>query len=143
MARRSRSFTFIELIIVMVIIGVLCSAAYPRARRQFAFLQLDSFSKRLLALCAYASNRAVVEQNITRLVIDKEMNTVDLTLAGKKFRDFAIPPGLSIKKEKAEAVFYPDGTNERFSIGVTGGYGGRSTVSARNSYGGFQIEYPE
>ena len=140
MAKSSRAFTFLEIIIVMAIIAVLCAAAFPRATRQLAALQADSFAKRLLALCSYASNRAVVEQNITLLSVDDRKNTVSLSCGGKRYRDFAIPDGIRVELGKPDAVFYPDGTNEKFRLNVTGR---RAEIKAGNSYGGFTIDYPE
>ena len=143
MERGNRAFTFLEILIVIALIAVLCAAALPRASRQFAAIQLDSFSKRLLAICSYAAARAVIEQNTTLLTVDGRNNTVSLDVAGKRYKDFAIPDGISVEPGKPDAVFYPDGTNERFRLNVTGAYGRRTEVKAGNSYGGFRVEYPE
>ena len=132
-------FTFIELMLVVVLIGIMVGISTPIFRRTFGHLQLDNTSHNLAKLMRYAQQRAVVERQAHRIRFDSGKRTYwleiekakeDPLLASKGFvpikgrfgKRYLIPRGVVVafKEEGATAVtFYPDGQADKVTLYIS------------------------
>jgi type II secretion system protein H len=77
--RRHRAFTLIELVLVMTLIVVVMALVAPSLGNFFRGRNLDSESRRFLALCRYARSRAVSEGVPMLLWLDPDRRLYGLT----------------------------------------------------------------
>lgn len=78
-AKCSRGFTLLELMIVMVIIAVMTSFAIPSLRTSLYSDQLKSTARRVIGLVSEASQEAIRKQAVHTLSFDLEQNRIWLT----------------------------------------------------------------
>ena len=78
-ARCSRGFTLLELMIVMVIIAVMTSFAIPSLRTSLYSDQLKTTARRVIGLVSEASQEAIRTQTVHLLSFDLEQNRIWLT----------------------------------------------------------------
>lgn len=129
-------FTFIELMLVAILIGVIVGISTPIFRRTFGHLQLDNTSHNLAKIMRYAQQRAIVERQPYRLKFNSSKRAywlevakaeVDPLLASKGFvpikgrfgKRYPIPRGtvVTFKEEDATAItFYPDGQVDKVTL---------------------------
>lgn len=122
---RFPGFTFIELLLVVAIIGVAAGMALPRVRHLLARAELDNFAKDVYYTALFLQSRAVVERKIYCLNIDAKqaqfmagckqgsgLKQVSGRLAGKQ----KAPRGCVIITESKEIYFYPDGSMDQALI---------------------------
>lgn len=123
-----RAITFIELLIVIVIIGILTGVSIPQFRKTFSHLELESFVKDIYYLSRYLQGSAVSQGKIYCLNIDKEPEGFHATY--KKESDFLnaegrfgklykFPDGISVSVDPPDInniYFYPDGSIDKIKI---------------------------
>lgn len=130
--RKKRALTFIELIIVIAIIGVLSITAVPKFKTTFDNLELESFVKDIYYLSRYLQASAVNKRQIYYLSIDKEKGEFQARLKpdagtedefknieGRFGRIYKLPQKVNISvdpPEKAGIYFYPDSSIEGIKI---------------------------
>lgn len=132
-------FTFIELMLVAILIGIVVGISTPIFRRTFGHLQLDDTCHNIAKLMRYAQQRAVVEREAYRLRFDSSRGTywlevekaeVDPLRTSKAFvpirgrfgKRYPIPRGIVVtfKEEDVTAItFYPDGRADNVTIYVS------------------------
>ncbi|HOR28258.1 MAG TPA: GspH/FimT family pseudopilin [Candidatus Sumerlaeota bacterium] len=72
MERRRRGFTFFEIMLVIVIVGILTAVALPRMRGTYRRSQLTAAARELVGLMRYARNAAVLRELPVQIVFDLE-----------------------------------------------------------------------
>jgi len=119
--RKTRNaFTFIELLIVVAIIGVLVAVSFPTFRNNYNNMQLNTFSRELQGFMNYLQERAIVERKIIYLNIDKEnkeywagTGNID---AQVRLKTYHIPEEINFEIQMPQIAFFPDGSIKNGSI---------------------------
>ena len=139
LARSKRpGFTFIELMLVAILIGVIVGISTPIFRRTFGHLQLDNTSHNIAKLMRYAQQRAIVERLAHRLKFDPERSAYWLevenvgegplparkgftSIKGRFGKRYSIPGGISVnfREEVSAITFYPDGQVDKVALYVS------------------------
>ena len=73
-------FTFIELVIVLVIIGVVSSISGPHLARFYKSLKLNASARQLMTVINFARGTAISEKNICKIQFDKNWRKLSLFL---------------------------------------------------------------
>lgn len=140
-----RAFTFIELLFVILIIGILVAVSIPNFRKTFNNLELNNFSRELQAVMNYLHQSAIVEGKAIYLNIDNEERQClaqDKENA-KKFKAFRIPDGINVVTEKTEIFFYPDGAIDAATIKISNANGQEIDLTTKGIFGGVKIATKE
>ena len=125
------AFTFIELLIVTVIIAILASLALPRFRNTYEQFRLGSLVDRFKKMAETAHELSMLEGKIYKIILSKEPPSFSLwvetrdeqelyqRLPGNVGRKQNLPEGYLIKAENWEISFYPDGSATQTQINLT------------------------
>lgn len=114
MSRQSiRGFTFIEMMIVIVILGIIVGISAPRMKARFASAQVEDYSYRLKTMLNYAWQRSLADRQNIRIHIDaskkkywlaveqKDGESVKYKIIPGRFgRVFSFPEEITIVTEK-------------------------------------------
>ena len=126
-------FTFIELLMVIVILGIFVAMATPNFRNTYLELELSSQARSLAKFLTYAQERAVVEGKAYRfeidpvqrrywLTVERELESEDGThfarIEGRYGRIVKLPSGISVAADKEKILFSPDGSSDSFSLSL-------------------------
>lgn len=123
-----KAFTFIELFIVIIIIGILIGISLPSFKKTFNNLQLNSFSQEIQAFMNYLHERSIVEGKIIYFNIDNEKKEYWAKIKDTKarLRTYFLPRGIDIEiikkadTDNKQIIFYPDGQIDKVSIKIAG-----------------------
>ncbi|MCM8797231.1 MAG: prepilin-type N-terminal cleavage/methylation domain-containing protein [Candidatus Omnitrophica bacterium] len=123
------AFTFIELLIVIIIIGVLSVLAVPRFKNTFDSLQLRDSAKDIYYLLQYLQASAVAQSKIFCLNIDTEHGRFQAVywegeegfknLENRFGKVYSVPNGINVTVspvDKTNICFYPDGNTDKTTI---------------------------
>lgn len=161
-ALRSRGFTLLETMLVVIILAVLAGAAIPNFSQTYRQLRLKKTAEDLANLMRYAQGRAVTKGIPLRLEFDSAGRMCGLTqaepagedeiveaadqhnfqrIAGGMGRKRKTPDGLRIVAEKPQIYFYPDGRIDKAFIYVcrTENSSACHTISTREQRGYVKI----
>ncbi len=125
----SRGFTFIEIVLVVIILSVLAAMAVPNFSGSFRNIILTSTTNQIASLMRYAQGRAVAYQQGLRFILSEDMRSYRLRsysgqasgstqaaetrpLPGRWGRTFMIPSELELEATQRTFEFYPDGRIE-------------------------------
>ena len=116
-------FTFIELMLVIVIIAVLAGVAFPRLARSLNAINLSSASAEVQSVINSLSQRAVVERNVYFIRFDAAENKYIIYQKSAstpiEIKSYAIPEDVVLNSDAAEVYFYPDGSIDNVTISLT------------------------
>lgn len=127
-----RALTFVELLLVIAIIGVMTAVAVPQIKKTLESYELENFVKDIYYLTYYLQSDAISLGKIHRLNINKDSgefqadyrdNSQFVNLKGRHGKVFKAPQDITISVEPAErrfVFFYPDGSTDKVSINFTG-----------------------
>lgn len=133
---RSRAFTLIELLLVVVFLGVLAGFSIPNFPKYYARLQLQQAAGQLAYMMRYAQSASVVGQKEHKICFDATQRTYVLqaehvsgghdleeeagkdfiAVAGDKGRVFCLSQHLSWETPNDCIGFYPNGVIDRAKI---------------------------
>ena len=124
-----RGFTFVEILIVVLIILLITSMAVPLFSRSFSRIQFQNTTENFVALCEYARASAVLKGQTLWICIDASKNTYWLakyynTESGIVFSPFhgkyghpqKVPENISITTTEDKIPFQPDGESVEAEI---------------------------
>ncbi|MEL7568043.1 MAG: GspH/FimT family protein [Dehalobacterium sp.] len=110
----NKGFTFLELLIVIIILGILVTIAYPKFEKEKARWELNTVARQMVTDIRKWQQRAVVEQKYgLKITINKEKRKYSLkeNLQEIESRDISgAVTSLSVAPETFTTVeFYPTG----------------------------------
>jgi type II secretion system protein H len=153
-ACKTRGFTLLELVLVMVIICTALAMASPSLRGWSRGSALRDAGNQLLAITRWAHTQAVATAQVHRLSIDsgagkyvvKVQEGEEFVGAGSEFgRDFALPAGYRIDAKDAggQAIehvdFFPTGRTEAARIRITSSDGSQIELQCQGPTEAFQL----
>lgn len=153
-------FTFIELVLVTIIILVLVGLSTPLFRKPFRGIQLKNTCQDLVQLMRYAQARAVAERRFCRVNFNFDSNKFWLTIQsdsdplefkplkerwGKTLR---APEGIfidgelegKIDDETSFITFYPDGSSDKAKIKISDNKGRTFSITTQRNIGYVKVE---
>jgi prepilin-type N-terminal cleavage/methylation domain-containing protein len=135
-----KAFTLIELLLVIIIMGILLNLTLPVLRGNFAQLQLESFSSRLLSLMNYLQQRSVVEGRIIFINLDPNNQRYWVQRKGEdKISTFGIPLDLTITAQENKVAFYPDGSMDKVTVTINNRLGKSIGITSKGVFGGVKL----
>ena len=126
--RRKGAFTFVELLLVIIILGVATAVSVPNLRKSYTNFVLENFTKDIYYLGRFLQSNAVAQGKIYCLNIDYNDPAVWLTvkekdgfarLQGKFSKSFRAPAQVKLSSLPANfspVYFYPDASMDRVTI---------------------------
>ena len=140
----NRSFTFIELLLVVVLIGVAAGVSIPYFRKTFSDLKLQSFAGDLQTFMNYLRERSIVDGQIIILAIDSEKKEywAQAKDAQDRLKTYRIPPEISIESSQKEVFFYPDGTIDKVTIKLLNHNERAISLTTEGVFGGVKLQAP-
>lgn len=147
-----KAVTFIELLIVVIIIGVLSGLAVPRFKTTFETLSLENYVKDVYYLGRYLQTTASAQAKVFCLNIDKEKKELKasyqdedkfIPLTGRFGKAYKLPEGVSVVSDpetKPEVYFYPDGGTDKVKLTFTNQYKKEISLLFQGAGGGIKIE---
>jgi len=139
-------FTFIELLVVVILLGVVSALAVPNFRNTYYNFLFSEASHNLTYLMRYAQAGAVAERTNHRLNFDPEYRKYWLTkesqqegdfvsLKGRFGKVFDIDQSITLESNGAIINFYPDGRIEKAKIYLTNKDNKFYTISTEDQAG--------
>ena len=133
MRQSTQGFTFVEIILVILMMGVIAAMAIPNFSRTYLRFQLQQCTEDLAYLMRYAQSRAVAKGQMVRLEFDSEFRHYRLTqnnaddsfadaeqnfinIAGRLGRKVNIPQEIRVETSDPLVYFYTDGNMEKQRI---------------------------
>jgi prepilin-type N-terminal cleavage/methylation domain-containing protein len=137
-----RAVTFIELLFVIVIIGILVGISLPNFKKTFNSLELNTFARELQTFMNYLNQRAIVERKIIYLNIDGEKKEywAQFKDAQERLKSYPIPEELKIEAAQMQIIFYPDGTIDQVNLKIINRDSQCVNLTTRGLYGGVKLQ---
>jgi prepilin-type N-terminal cleavage/methylation domain-containing protein len=128
--KAAKAFTFIELLIVIALVGIVTAISAPQFRSTFDRLRLEGFAKEIYYLAEYLQESAISQNKNFCLDIDARFGKFQAqregdeegefkTFSGRFGRVYAAPEGIMVAVEPADTerfYFYPDASTASVSI---------------------------
>lgn len=140
-----KALTFVELLFVVAIIGIVAGISLPRFRKTFDNLRLNAVSQELQSFINYLSQRAIVEGEVIYLNIDDGNKEYWAWLKDRKDRlkTYQIPAQIRIEVEQEQILFYPDGTIDKVTIKLINPDNRYVSLTTKGVYGGIKLQSQE
>lgn len=155
-ATKHRGVTFIELLIVIAIIGIIAGITLPNFKKTYSNFELDSFVKDISYLVRYLQSNSISSSRICRMDIEQinerlqfkglaqgEFGEFD-TIKGRHSKGYESPAGITIfsiePAERSSIFFYPDGTLDKTDIVFKNKYGKETKLVLKGSGTSIEIK---
>lgn len=138
---RIKGVTFVELFLVIIIIGVLVGISLPNLKVTFNSLRLETFSRELQSLMNYLHERSIVEGKIIYLNIDTDKKEIWAKIKDMEtpLKTLALGEDIRIETENKQILFYPDGEIDKVTIEVLNPHNQKISLTTKGVYGGVKI----
>ena len=143
--RFAAGFTFLELLLVLLLVVILAGVSYPVIKNNFNATQLPVFTKRLQALFVYLRERAIVERKVVYLTFE-EVNTkyrVNIGNESRTIESFVVPEKIRVETEQEQIAFYPDGSIDKVTINLISPGQSEVNLTTKGVFEGVRIETQE
>ena len=149
---RRPGFTFVELLIIIVIIGILTGLAIPKFRSTFANFELQSYAKDIYYLERYLQSSSIAQGQVYFLNIDKTSRNLSACykkdgqlkkIAGRFGKIYQLPTGVEISTDpdgKPGINFYPDASTDKIIITFENKFKTKYSIIAKGASGVIQIQ---
>lgn len=137
--RSNGALTFIEILIVVVILVILSASAMPNLRTAVTNVQLDTSARQLQTLMDYLRQRSIIDGKVVILNIDGNEFLAKFNGEDAVLRKYSIPGRIKAQSDKPEVFFYPDGRIEAIEIVLTAKNNSRRVLTTRGVYGAFKL----
>lgn len=148
------AFTFIELLFIVLIVGVLAAVSLPNLRKNFNSLQLSSFSGQFQAAMNYLHQRSIVDAKVIRLNIDNankeywaQYQEAEEQSSELRLKTYHIPDEIKIgTADTMGIIFYPDGSiypegeSSNLTLELSGADNQRVILTSKGVYGGVKAQ---
>jgi general secretion pathway protein H len=146
----SGGFTLLEVVLVVTLIAITLTISYPALSRGGASLQLRATARDVLNTLRLAREKAITEQRVTRIVVDREKGQLVFTDEfGTAERAYTLKPKMRFSElEGGDQViqegplvvrFLPNGSGERARIAIQADTGATIWVVTDPVTGGAKI----
>jgi prepilin-type N-terminal cleavage/methylation domain-containing protein len=138
-----RGFTFIELLLVIILIGVVAGMNLPRLKGTFDRARIQSFVGELTRVFDEQRYRAKTDAQTYVLVIEpsQQRYCVRRDTSLEPLKTYAIPRGIVVKSEELEIFFYPDGSVDKVTIEILAG-SENITLTTKGVWDGAKVQPP-
>ena len=146
-----RGFTFIELIVVVILVSILAGLATTRFVQSFRERRSDYFVKELVAYLRYIQIKAIEEGMTHQLEVDpdsKALKSLSQSSDASEFHEISISMFKRFKKtdpfvvqleEGNQIYFFPDGNVTPAKLSITEGAEEKASVAIKNRLGVFEV----
>ncbi len=151
--RQETGFTYIELIVVVIILSILIGLSIPQLKKTFAYFELENFTKNIYLLFNYLQSDSISKAKIHCLNFyeeTKEFKPYFLKADGEweLFRErlsglYKVPDGITLKitpQEKNKIFFYPDGSIDNITIQINNEFGHERSLIIKGVTGDIKIQ---
>ena len=137
-------FTLLEMLVVLVLVAVLTAVAVPAAGGGIQTLRLQSAARHVAAALRLARGRAIRQQEIHLVSLDREQGRVTVASGDLEFqRSFSLPQGVRLQEavlldgtpprpgpppERTDFFFAPNGLSQALEIRLVNARGRSLTV---------------
>jgi Tfp pilus assembly protein FimT len=125
-------FTFVEILLVLVVLVVITSISIPNFSKSYNTLLLQTTVNDIAYLMRYAQSRAIIKKKTVRFIFgdhtmsyriyqqgtDTESPSGYNPIRGRWGRTFNIPEGITVETTRPAINFYPDGQIKKGRINV-------------------------
>lgn len=153
---RSRGFSLLELVIVLIIISLLAILVTPTLTKTISHMEVKSAAKKISAILRYCRSDAVNKNKIVQVNFDTKANLISV-LSGEEGEEnpsvrnsYHLPNGIRMEKIEAGKTilenalpsfeFYPNGGANGGTAVVRGGEGRSYTLQVDFLTGGVKVE---
>jgi len=145
-----KGFSLIELVVVLVIMGIAVAVIYPALSRGMAGFSLRASGRDVLGCLRYAREKAITEQNPSKVIVDKATSTVRLADEfGDGTRTLQLPDDVKIHRLALEGQevfegplvirFRTNGSSQHAEIILASSRGGTINIVTDPITGGARI----
>ena len=142
-----KGLTFIEILFVIIIIGILTGISLPQFRKTFNTLQLNSFSREFQAFMNYLCQRSIVEGKIIYLNIDIDNGKREYWAQVKgeinRLKTYKVPDQMKIETQQKQIMFYPDGSIDKTTIKLINPDNRYVNLTTKGVFGGVKLQSQE